>query len=279
MREVECMDEAYDPTCGRGNLLAIFPVDCRKYGQEIDESALAEARERLTNFEGVLGNTLTNPAFMDRRFKSIVANYPFSVKWEPQKDERFAELPTLPPPSKADWAFIAHCYYMLTDGGTASILCFPGVLYRGNREQAVREWFVKNKTIRKVISFEGGFFEDTNIATALLVLQKGVVNDTILFTDHESGLEREVSVDEVLKNDGNLSVNVYVSPKPKPKEEADPWLLELNCRHVMKEKLRKDIAQSQMVCLLEGWKLDTFLDELQTVIDKFRSDKTKKITN
>lgn len=268
--EVECLEEAYDPTCGIGNLLAVFPDDCRKYGQEIDPSALDVAKDRLVNFTGVLGNTLTSPAFIDRKFKSIVANYPFSVKWAPQTDERFSVLPTLPPPSKADWAFIAHCYHMLADGGTASILCFPGALYRGNREAAIREWFVKNNTVSKVVLFDGGYFEDTKISTELLVLKKGKKSDGIIFVDSRKRLEREVPVSEVVENGSTLSVSMYVTSEPEPKEEINPWQLEQQCRHAMKEKLKNDIAQSQMVCAMEGWELNSFLDELQSVIDGFR---------
>ncbi len=269
MREVECLDEVYDPTCGSGNLLAVFPDACRKYGQEIDASALEEAKSKLANFTGVLGDTLTSPAFMDRKFKSIVANYPFSVKWEPKTDGRFSALPTLPPPSRADWAFIAHCYYMLADGGTASILCFPGALYRGNRESSIRRWFVENNTVSKVVLFEGGYFEDTSISTELLVLRKGKESDGIIFVDSQKCLEKEVSVAEVLENDSVLSVSKWVSPEPEPKEEIDQWQIEQQCRSAMRKNLETGLAQSRMVCLMEGWSLNPFLEELKSVIDSF----------
>ena len=72
------VDEIYDPTCGDGGLLSVFPDEVRKYGQEIDLEQLEEARKRLVNFEGKGGDTLTDPQF-DRQFKYIIANPPFSL--------------------------------------------------------------------------------------------------------------------------------------------------------------------------------------------------------
>lgn len=217
----EDVTEIYDPTCGGGNLLAVFGDDVRKYGQEINAEQAAQCAMRLKNAEIASGDTLHNPSFMNRKFRYIVANYPFSVKWDPvglENDPRFDGAPCLPPPSKIDYAFIMHILYMLDEGGTAATLNFPGILYRGQREGKIRAWIVEKNVIDRVELIEGGYFEDTKVATALIVFKKGRQKETVTFSDHEKGLEREVSMDEIRENDYNLSVTTYVQP-----EEPDRW--------------------------------------------------------
>lgn len=99
--------DVYDPTCGAGNLLSVFGADVMKYGQELDPEQLALIE--LPNFIGYAGDTLTDDGFKGMTFSCIVANPPFSVRWDPEKaanDERFSVCGTLPPPSKADWPAI-----------------------------------------------------------------------------------------------------------------------------------------------------------------------------
>ena len=107
-------DRVYDPTCGNGGLLSVFDDSVEKYGQDINSEQVEEATRRLSNFHGVAGDTLKEPAFKDMKFDYIVANPPFSIKWEPFQDERF-NAPVLPPPSRADYAFNLHILHYLSD--------------------------------------------------------------------------------------------------------------------------------------------------------------------
>ena len=91
----ENVDRVYDPTCGNGGLLSVFDDNVEKYGQDINAQQVEEAANRLKNFHGVAGDTLKTPAFKDMKFDYIVANPPFSIKWEPFQDERF-NAPVLP---------------------------------------------------------------------------------------------------------------------------------------------------------------------------------------
>ena len=76
------VNEVYDPTCGDGSLLSVFDDDVKKYGQEINNHQLEEAKNRLNNFCGYCGDTLKDPAFNYKKFECIVANPPFSIAWE-----------------------------------------------------------------------------------------------------------------------------------------------------------------------------------------------------
>lgn len=265
--------EAYDPTCGSGNLLSVFPDDVKKYGQEIDATQAEEARHRLTNCEIAVGDTLEQPAFMDRKFKGIVANPPFSIKWQPPMlpDGRFSTAPVFPPPGKADYAFILHILYYLDDGGVASVLNFPGVLYRGNREYTLRKWIVERNLIDSVTLVDGGYFEDTTISTALIVFKKGRSDgDKIRFATFPDGKETTVSLDDVREQDYNLSPSAYIEDDTNdPFADFDPVAAELLARKHLVEKLRKELTFSRFVAEQEGLPLQPLLDELQEVINEF----------
>ena len=212
----------YDPTCGVGTLLSVFDDDVPKYGQELTEDYLEVARKTLNNFTGEVGDTLKNPAFMDMKFDLIVANYPFSIKWEPDKEDiRFKDWVDVPPPSKADYAFIMHMMYLLDDDGVCVSLNFPGILYRKAREGKIRKELVEKGYIKKVIQVPGGYFEDTNISTVLLVMSKSKFKGYIEFEDLEKDLKREVPLEEIVENDFNLSVSSYVYEE-EVREEIDP---------------------------------------------------------
>lgn len=213
--------EVYDPTCGAGNLLAVFPDGVAKYGQEINPEQADVARQRLVNAHIFAGDTLVNPAFTDRKFRHIVANYPFSIKWQPTSDPRWDDAPTLPPPSKADYAFILHIISMLADDGVAAVLGFPGILYRGAREGKIREWLVRQNLIESVTLIESGYFEDTNVATALIVFRKGRSCTDITFADHEKGLESTATFADVEANGFNLSPSSYIIVEEE-KKVIDP---------------------------------------------------------
>lgn len=202
--------EVYDPTCGQGNLLKVFDDNIPKYGQELYEAELKKAKQFLKNFTGIAGDTLANPAFLDKKFNCIVANYPFSIKWKPKIDKRFIEAPTIPTEGKADYAFILHILHYLSDTGIASVLNFPGILYRGNRESKIRKYIVEKNWIDKIILIPPNTFVDTKIATALIIFKKNKTTTDITFIDEELQKEKIVSLEEIKNNDYNLSVNSYV---------------------------------------------------------------------
>lgn len=266
-------DEIYDPTCGDGALLSVFPDNIAKYGQEIDAEQLAVASERLTNFTGAAGDTLITPAFQGKKFRAIVANPPFSVKWTPAPlDERFLVAPAVAPPSKADYAFLLHILHYMAEGGQAAVLNFPGVLYRGNAEGKIRRWLVEQNLISKIIHVEGDYFVDTKIATAIIVLDKGKRMTDIVFSNLKNGRERSVPISEIEANDFDLSVLAYL-PDEKPEQpQVNPLSLELEARRECILRIRKNLEFSKIVCELEGWNIQPFISDIKKAVRKFESE-------
>ena len=107
----------------------------------------------------------------DEPFELIVSNPPYSIKWAGDdnplliNDPRFSPAGVLAPKSKADLAFIMHSLSWLASNGTAAIVCFPGIMYRGGAEQKIRKYLIDNNYIDCIIQLPSNLFFGTTIAT------------------------------------------------------------------------------------------------------------------
>lgn len=266
--------EVYDPTCGDGALLSTFGDEVRKFGQELDGEQLDVARSRLANFEGVCGDTLQAPAFAGRQFACIMANPPFSTKWEQRKgDERFADAPALAPPSRADYAFLLHVLHYLAPDGVAVVLNAPGILYRGNAEGKIRRWLIEQNVIDRVVFIPGGYFVDTKIPTVLLVLRKdrtarGITS--IAYEDRSSGREISITPEEIAANDYSLS-NLMPQEEKEQSPPIDPNALEQEAERAAVDVLRANLEITQAVSELEGIDyLSPFVARVDALLSEYR---------
>lgn len=167
------------------------------YGQEINLTTYNLCRINMflhdinyNNFDIALGDTLTDPKHWDDEpFDAIVSNPPYSIRWEGDSnpllinDPRFSPAGVLAPKGKADLAFTMHMLSWLSTSGTAAIVEFPGVLYRGGAEQKIRKYLVDNNYVDTVIQLPPDLFFGTNIATCIIVLKKSKRDNKTLFID------------------------------------------------------------------------------------------------
>lgn len=198
------INKVYDPACGSGGLLLKFAKILGKdniregfFGQEINLTTYNLARINMflhninyNNFHIERGDTLIHPAhWNDEPFDAIVSNPPYGIHWAGKSnpilisDERFAPAGVLAPESKADLAFTMHMLSWLSPKGTAAIVEFPGVLYRGGAEQKIRQYMIDNNFVDAVIQLPSGLFFGTSIATCIIVLKKNKADNNILFID------------------------------------------------------------------------------------------------
>lgn len=264
------IQNVYDPTCGAGNLLKVFPDDVKKYGQEIDEEQLKLIN--MPNFIGYAGDTLKDDGFKNEQFDCIVANPPFSIKWEAdllKNDIRFKNCAALPPPSKADWAFMLHILHHLSDEGIAVVLEFPGILYRGQREGKVRRWFVEKNYIDRIVNVPKNTFEDTAIPTAIIVLRKNKKTTDIIFEDGER-IEK-INIEKIIENDFDLSINLYIQEEII-KEKIDPIAIENEARVTFLKRLRKELEFEKIVCNLEGISIRPFIESIKNVVSEYEKE-------
>lgn len=269
-------DEVYDPTCGHGSLLSVFGDEVKKYGQDINPVAIEYIKENFPHFHVELGDTIQEDKFSEKKFKVILANPPFSVKYEPNEemllDKRFKDCGILSPASKADYMFNLHILHKLKENGIAVVMNFPGILYRKNKEGEIRKWLIENNYIDTIVHIAGKKFEDTNVATCLIIYRKNKVTTDIKFVDSEFNLERMVSLEEIRENNYNLSISTYVQKEEqKEKINIDDVNEEVNrCFLIhLEETLKVNLF---LVQSLEA-KIDyeMFLNKIGGLVRKYRS--------
>ncbi|WP_367362977.1 type I restriction-modification system subunit M [Mesotoga sp.] len=296
------VNKVYDPACGSGSLLLNFAKILGKenvrqgfYGQEINITTYNLCRINMflhdidyDKFDIAHGDTLTDPMHWDDEpFEAIVSNPPYSIKWEGAdnplmiNDPRFSPAGVLAPKSKADLAFIMHSLAWLATSGTAAIVCFPGVMYRGGAEQKIRKYLIDNNYIDCVIQLPDNLFFGTSIATCIMVLKKSKADNSTLFVDASKECIKvtnnnkltqknidsiidaytkradhdhfavKVTNDDIAAQDYNLSVSTYVEQKDT-REIIDIAVLNAEIDEIVEREqvLRDEIAK--IIAEIEG---------------------------
>ena len=231
------VNKVYDPAVGSGSLLLKFAKVLGKnnvrqgfYGQEINLTTYNLARINMflhdinyADFNLAHGDTLIDPAHWDDEpFEAIVSNPPYSIKWEGDanplliNDERFAPAGVLAPKSKADLAFTMHMLSWLAVNGTAAIVQFPGVLYRGGAEQKIRKYLIDNNYVDTVIQLPPDLFFGTTIATCILVLKKSKKTNDVLFIDASAEFTRVGNKNKLLPDNQQNILGAYEQREDKP---------------------------------------------------------------
>lgn len=300
------VNKVYDPACGSGSLLLKAVQILGKdgvvngfFGQEINITTYNLCRINMflhdigfDKFDIACEDTLINPQHWDDEpFELIVSNPPYSIKWAGDNnpllinDPRFSPAGVLAPKSKADMAFIMHSLSWLAPNGTAAIVCFPGIMYRGGAEQKIRKYLVDNNFVDCIIQLPSNLFYGTSIATCIMVMKKGKNDNKILFIDatnecikvtnnnkltaenidyivntftkrdDEPYFSRLVSYDEVKDENYNLSVSTYVEQEDK-REKIDIVKLNAEIKDIVarEQVLRDEI--DKIIAEIEGGKVD-----------------------
>lgn len=296
------VNKVYDPACGSGSLLLQFSKVLGKenvrigfYGQELNRTTYNLARINMflhdinfSKFSIALGDTLLDPKHYDEEpFQAIVSNPPYSTRWigadDPTliNDPRFAPAGVLAPKTKADLAFVMHILHWLATDGTAAIVEFPGVLYRGGAEKKIRQYLVDNNYIDAVIQLPADLFYGTSIATCILVLKKSKISNDVLFIDastmlHRAGnknvlvekyrdqivelfstrtnvdyLAQKVENQTLAENDYNLSISAYVEAEDL-REKIDIVKLNSDIAVLVTNQLTLRSEVEDMVAQLES---------------------------
>ena len=289
---VKQLGSVLDFACGSGSLLlnvrkqlkALGGTIGKIYGQEKNITTYNLARMNMllhgvkdTEFEIYHGDTLTNdwdflretnPAKMPK-FDAVVANPPFSYRWEPKDDMsddvRFKNH-GLAPKSAADFAFLLHGFHFLKDQGVMAIILPHGVLFRGGAEERIRTKLLQDGHIDTVIGLPPNLFYSTGIPVCILVLKKCKKPDDVLFINAAEHFEkgkrqnvllpehidkivetyqkrpksieryaRRVDMAEIEKEGYNLNISRYISTATAEAE------IDLSANHEKLTAIEKDI--------------------------------------
>lgn len=296
------VNKVYDPACGSGSLLLQFAkvlgqenVRLGFFGQEINLTTYNLARINMflhdvnyEKFDIAHGDTLLAPAHWDDEpFEAIVSNPPYSIKWDGDSnpllinDPRFAPAGVLAPKSRADLAFTMHMLSWLAVSGTAAIVEFPGVLYRGGAERKIRQYLIDNNYVDTVIQLPPDLFFGTTIATCIVVLKKSKADNAVLFVDASAEFKRPgnknklteanqrrilgaftarddvdyfarlVSNKAIADNDYNISVSSYVEQEDTS-EAVDITALNAEIARIVARQQELRTAIDAIVADLEG---------------------------
>ena len=296
------VNKVYDPACGSGSLLLkaakiLGKENVRQgfYGQEINLTTYNLCRINMflhdidfDKFNIAHEDTLLFPQHWDDEpFEVIVSNPPYSIKWEGDdnpvliNDPRFSPAGVLAPKSKADLAFIMHSLAWLATNGTAAIVCFPGIMYRGGAEKKIRQYLIDNNFIDCIIQLPSNLFFGTSIATCIMVLKRSksdnktllidASNEFIKVTNNNRLTEENIShivdefisradvnhfarcvpYEEIVGQDYNLSVSTYVEQEDT-REKID--IVKLNAEieeivareQVLRDEIAKIIAEIEV---------------------------------
>jgi type I restriction enzyme M protein len=296
------VNKVYDPACGSGSLLLKFAKILGKenvrqgfFGQEINITTHNLCRINMflhdidyDKFDIAHGDTLTEPLHWDDEpFEAIVSNPPYSIKWDGDanpiliNDPRFSPAGVLAPKSKADLSFVMHALAWLATSGTAAIVCFPGVMYRGGAEQKIRKYLIDNNFVDCVIQLPNNLFFGTSISTCIMTLKKSKRENSTLFIDASAECikvtnSNKLTPDNINKivtaytertnhdyfaklvpngdiagKDYNLSVSTYVAQEDK-REVVDITALNAEIERIVarEDVLRREIAE--IIAEIEG---------------------------
>jgi len=298
------VNKVYDPAVGSGSLLLKFAKVLGKenvrqgfYGQEINLNTYNLARINMflhgVNYEKfhlAYGDTLLDPAHWDDEpFEAIVSNPPYSIQWDGDKnpllinDPRFSPAGVLAPKSKADLAFTTHMLSWLAVNGTAAIVEFPGVLYRGGAEKKIRQYLIDNNYVDAVIQLPPDLFFGTTIGTCIIVLKKSKTDNAVLFVDASAEFTRSgnknklapenqqrildafaaredgeyfvrlVTNEQIADNDYNIAVSSYIEQEDT-REVVDITELNADIARIVARQTELRTAIDAIVADLEGTK-------------------------
>ncbi|MEF9418478.1 type I restriction-modification system subunit M [Xanthomonas citri] len=289
------LDSVFDFACGSGSLLLNIRHRMAKsggsigkiYGQEYNVTTYNLARMNMllhgvkdTEFEIYHGDTLkndwdwlreTNPA-KKPRFDAVVANPPFSYRWEPgeamAQDPRFKNY-GVAPKSAADFAFLLHGLQYLKDDGVMAIILPHGVLFRGGKEADIRRKLLDDGHIDTVIGLPANLFYSTGIPVCILVLKKCKKPDDVLFInaseqfirgkrqnqltdehikrivdtyknrDEQERYSKRISMKRIAEEGYNLNISRYVSTAKADKE------IDLEAVHVDLKAIESELEKAK----------------------------------
>ena len=295
----DSVNKVYDPACGSGSLLLKFAKVLGRenvrqgfFGQEINLTTYNLARINMflhdVNFEKfdiAHGDTLTDPAHWDDEpFEAIVSNPPYSTKWAGDSDPlliddpRYSPAGVLAPKSKADLAFTMHMLSWLAVDGTAAIVEFPGVLYRGGAERKIRKYLIENNYIDTVIQLPPDLFFGTTIATCVMVLKKSKSENDVLFIDGSAEFVRITNKNKLTEENQQKILDAFTAREniehfaqlvPASEIEENEYNLSVSS-WVEQEDTREEVDIKALNAEIEG--IVARQAELRTKIDAIVAD-------
>lgn len=232
-------------------------------------------RQQIQNEYHIADGYVTQtPIHETQQFDNTIMNPPYSLKFpdaaEYTKDFHGMAIPT----SKADYGFVLRGLEHLKDDGRLIAILPHGVLFRGQKEAAIRTQIVEKHLLSAVIGLPDNMFLNTGIPVFLMILQRGSRDvlmidasreyekhgKTNVMTDEDIGkaidtfagrksverYSRIITLKEIRDNGYNLNIPRYVDSRP-PEAPID---VAKEIRELEELKAAEAAAYSQLAGML-----------------------------
>jgi len=224
-----------------------------------------------------------------KRFDVVLANPPYSIKkWD---RELFASDPFgrnilgVPPQGRADYAFFQHIILSMNPKSGRCAILFPhGVLFR-DEEHGMRRKLVESDIVECIIGLGPNLFYNSPMEACIIICRMLKIIERkrrVLFINAVEEISREkaqsflkdehiqkiassyrnfkevegfakiVSLDDILANDANLSIPIYVQNEGEKKEEETlehllaTWNQSLESRKQAADSLRSILKEIKL---------------------------------
>lgn len=224
---VECIEpyegRVYDPACGSGGMF-IQSVKFVKehqgrlanisiYGQEKNPTTwrLAKMNLAIRSLNGDLGkyaaDTFTEDLHKDLKADFVLANPPFNMEWDVDKvskDPRWKY--GLAPKGNANYAWLQHMIYKLSQNGKMACILANGSLSAGGQEGEIRKKLLENDLVDCIISMPANLFYTVAVPCSIWIINrnKKQKRHTLFINASNMGAMvtrklRELSKEDILK--------------------------------------------------------------------------------
>lgn len=303
----------YDPACGLlgfisdaidqiqqlGSTATIVP-----FGQELDPKTHAMALTAMLirgyKSENIAqGSTLSNDKHRDRRFHYGLANPPFGIKWDKDKDaveKEYQQLgyagrfgPGLPRVSDGSMLFLLHLVSKMErpehGGGRVGIVLSGSPLFTGDAgsgESEIRRWLLEQDLVEAIVALPTDMFFNTGIGTYVWILsnhkaaaRKGKVqlinlSDTWTAMRKSEGTKRRYLSDEQIDDVVREYAAFADSPRSKIFNTTDFAYRKVAIKRPLKAKLV--VNNSKLKTLLAQKAFEKLDDSQQTAWIEFFRD-------
>lgn len=249
----ENVESVADPTCGSASMLirlSKYVKASHFYGTELNSTTERLARMNMIlhnfdfdQFDIRQGNTLKTPDLAEgETYQIVVANPPYSAHWDngmALEDPRFIPYEKAAPKTKADFAFVEHIVYHLSDDGRAAILLPHGVLFRGAAEATIRKKLLEKGFVDAIIGLPANCFYGTGIPVCCIVIDKNrKKEDPICIIDASKYYKREKTMNVLTDEDIKRIINAY-----KNKTDVDKFCHMASFEEIKQNDFNLNIAR------------------------------------